>query len=105
MKKLGWFFFKLSATENPSTKVEYPPLTSFSIQCNNWMLGIGFLYGLSVWGDKGKGVYAKSFGLGFDFTLKYSPKLVLLILPIEFSNLTIKLSFVGTVEITTKPFL
>ena len=69
------------------------------------MLGIGFLYGLSVWGDKGKGVYAKSFGLGFDFTLKYSPKLVLLILPIEFANLTMKLSFVGTLEITTKPFL
>ena len=46
---------------------------------------------MSVWGARGKDVYAKSFGFGFDLTLKNSPKFVLLILPIEFANLTIKL--------------
>ena len=37
-------------------------------------------------GESGSDVYAKSFGLGTDFTLKYSPKLVGLMLPIEFAN-------------------
>ena len=47
-------------------------------------------------GAKGKDVYAKSFGFGFDLTLKNSPKLVLRILPIEFAKFIIKLFSVGT---------
>ena len=50
-------------------------------------------------------MYAKSFGLGTDLTLKNSPKFVLLILPIEFANFTMKLSFVGTFLKITKPYL
>ena len=44
-----------------------------------------------MWGESARDVYAKSFGFGTDFTLKYSPKFVGLILPIEFAKLTIKL--------------
>ena len=47
-------------------------------------------------GAKGKDVYAKSLGFGFDLTLKNSPKLVLRILPIEFAKFIIKLFSVGT---------
>ena len=50
-------------------------------------------------------MYARSFGFGTDFTLKYSPKFVLLILPIELAKFTIKLSLVGTFLIITKPYL
>ena len=46
-----------------------------------------------------------SFGFGYDFTLKYSPKYVLLMLPIELAKFTMKLSLVGTFEIIIKPFL
>ena len=38
---------------------------------------------ISVWGASGKDVYAKSLGFGFDLTLKYSPKFVLLILQLN----------------------
>ena len=48
-------------------------------------------------------MYARSFGFGFDFTSKNSPKFVLLILPIEFAKFTIKLFFVGTFLKKTKP--
>ena len=35
LKKLGLIFFRYLATLNPSTKVDRPPVTSFSIQCSN----------------------------------------------------------------------
>ena len=56
-------------------------------------------------GAKGKDVYAKSFGFGFDLTLKNSPKLVLRILPIEFAKFIIKLFSVGTFLNIINPYL
>ena len=46
-------------------------------------------------GARAKEVYARSLGSGFDLTSKYSPKFVLLTLPIEFANSTIKFFDVG----------
>jgi len=47
----------------------------------------------------------RSFGSGFDLTSKYSPKFVLLTLPIELANFTMKLSSVGIFLMITKPYL
>ena len=55
-KNFGSFFFKYVATLNPSTNVEKPPLTSFSIQCSNCIHGTGLRYGLTVCGERAREV-------------------------------------------------
>jgi hypothetical protein len=50
-------------------------------------------------------VYARSFGSGLDLTSKNSPKFVLLTLPIELANFTIKLLSVGIFLMITNPYL